>query len=77
MKNVEWIPFHGGFVCILPCGITVAVVRIEEGPFTGAYQSRFGTCEIRKVFWNPDEAKEKAIILARSVLESCLHILEE
>lgn len=77
MTSIEWIPFQGGFVGLLPCGVNLMVTRISEGPYMGAYQVRFGTCDIRKVFWEADEAKKRGVILARSVLESCLHILEQ
>jgi hypothetical protein len=77
MTGIEWIPFQDGFLGILPCGITMVVIRLKDGPFAGAYQARFGTCDIRKVFWDEEEAKQKCIILTRSVLDSCLHILEE
>lgn len=67
-----WAEFQGGYIGILPCGLTIAQSRINDGPYQGAYQVRFGTCEIRKIFWDPVEARQAGRDLARKTLRECL-----
>lgn len=70
--KISWHEFQGGYLGILPCGFTMVVARITDGPYTGAYQVRFGTCEIRRVFWSPEEAQARAIDYTYEVLLQCL-----
>lgn len=72
-----WAEFQGGYLGILPCGITIAQTRInDKGPYEGAYQVRFGTCELRKIFWDPVEARQAARDLALQTLRQCIEAVE-
>jgi len=74
--KVAWHEFQGGYLGILPCGLTLIVARIDDGPFAGAYTVRFGACEVRKTFWDVREARLECIVLARHALQNCLHALD-
>lgn len=74
--GVRWAEFDGGYMGILACGLTIALARINEGPFAGAYRVRFANVESEIQQWNPDTAKEHGIRLARRVMTDCLCDLE-
>lgn len=70
--KISWHEFQGGYLGILPCGFTIVVGRVESGPFMGAFQVRVGSCEIRRIFWNPEEAQAKGIDFAYEIFTKCL-----
>lgn len=72
-----WVEFQGGYLGVLPCGLTIAQERIDDGPFQGGYQVRFGTCSIRKVFWDPVEARQAGRELARRIMLQCIEAVDK